>query len=391
MSTKLVFTIKAGCAVVIVQPGWFDLRAIPPPTKSTSDKSGSTPPPPPDFFPSTGFVCSLARSLFHLFLAGALRSLPRHASLPRLPRWRSACPGPGSGGSVRRRATSKTRARHDRAPPRLLRWGGGTPGGAGGQEAEAEGGADTLDALPDGCLFEVLRRVQGARAWGASSCVSHRWLALLGGIRAFEIKRAQALAVPDLNQVFICEDEAGAEAASVHPGRSERTLEVRGRQGSRPNRDGRPPRQPGERPSATALFGGVRRRKRARVTAVHPRVFSAVEEALRTAPAAKKQRLREALTPSTRSRTGASSRSRAACRAPARGAPPPASPIAGSLFSAASAPSRSSGPRPSPCRTSTRSSSARTRTRTRPGPRQPPRARAAPRGPSRARPPRTSP
>ncbi|KAE8817333.1 Stomatin-like protein 2 [Hordeum vulgare] len=237
--------------------------------------------------------------------------------------WRSACPGPGSGGSVRRRATSKTRARHGRAPPRLLRWGGGTPGGAGGQEAEAEGGADTLDALPDGCLFEVLRRVQGARAWGASSCVSHRWLALLGGIRAFEIKRAQALAVPDLNQVFICEDEAGAEAAFVHPGRSERTLEVRGRQGSRPNRDGRPPRQPGERPSATALFSGVRRRKRARVTAVHPRVFSAVEEALRTAPAAKKQRLREALTPSTRSRTGASSRSRAACRAPARGAPPP--------------------------------------------------------------------
>ncbi|KAI4967046.1 hypothetical protein ZWY2020_031091 [Hordeum vulgare] len=58
-----------------------------------------------------------------------------------------------------------------------------------------------------------------------ASCVSHRWLALLGGIRAFEIKRAQALAVPDLNQVFVCEDEAGAEAASVRPGRSERTLE----------------------------------------------------------------------------------------------------------------------------------------------------------------------
>ncbi|KAE8772994.1 EIN3-binding F-box protein [Hordeum vulgare] len=72
---------------------------------------------------------------------------------------------------------------------------------------------------------EVLRRVQGARAWGASSCVSHRWLELLDGIRGFEIKRAQALAVPDLNQVFVCEDEAGAEAASARPGRSERTLE----------------------------------------------------------------------------------------------------------------------------------------------------------------------
>ncbi|KAI4971428.1 hypothetical protein ZWY2020_002342 [Hordeum vulgare] len=176
-------------------------------------------------------IAGLPASITHHFHrkleleTAALRSLPRHASLPRLPRWRSACPGPGGGGSVRRRATSETRARHGRAPPRLLRCGGGTPDGAGGQEAEAEGGADTLDALPDGCLFEVLRRVQGARAWGASSCVSHRWLALLGGIRAFEIKRAQALAVPDLNQVFVCEDEAGAEAASARPGRSERTLE----------------------------------------------------------------------------------------------------------------------------------------------------------------------
>uniref|UniRef100_A0A8I6Y4A0 F-box/LRR-repeat protein 15-like leucin rich repeat domain-containing protein n=1 Tax=Hordeum vulgare subsp. vulgare TaxID=112509 RepID=A0A8I6Y4A0_HORVV len=87
-------------------------------------------------------------------------------------------------------------------------------------------------------------------------------------------------------------------------------------------------------PAAAALFGGVRHRKHARVTAVHPSVFSAVEEALRAAPAAKRQR------------------SYAACRAPARGAPPPA------RFSAASAPSRSSGPRPSPCRTSTSGISA---------------------------------
>ena len=83
--------------------------------------------------------------------------------------------------------------------------------------------APTLDALPDGCLFEILRRVQGARARGASSCVSRRWLALLGGIRASEIKRVQAPAVPDLNQVFVCEDEDEAEAARL--GRSERTLE----------------------------------------------------------------------------------------------------------------------------------------------------------------------
>ncbi|KAI5017808.1 hypothetical protein ZWY2020_042696 [Hordeum vulgare] len=88
---------------------------------------------------------------------------------------------------------------------------------------------------------EVLRRVQGARAWGASSCVSHRWLELLDGIRGFEIKRAQALAVPDLNQVFVCEDEAGAEAASAPP--LERTSRARPPR-TPPNRDGRPPRQP---------------------------------------------------------------------------------------------------------------------------------------------------
>lgn len=86
--------------------------------------------------------------------------------------------------------------------------------------------APTLDALPDGCLFEILRRVQGARARGASSCVSRRWLALLGGIRASEIKRVEAPAVPDLNQVFVCDDED--EAANARPGRSERTLEGEG-------------------------------------------------------------------------------------------------------------------------------------------------------------------
>ena len=81
--------------------------------------------------------------------------------------------------------------------------------------------APSLDALPDACLFEVLRRVQGARARGASACVSRRWLALLGGIRASEIKRA----VPDLNQAFVADDEEDDEPASARPGRSERSLE----------------------------------------------------------------------------------------------------------------------------------------------------------------------
>jgi EIN3-binding F-box protein len=81
--------------------------------------------------------------------------------------------------------------------------------------ASAAGGAVTakrqkqetsLDALPDACLFEVLRRVQGARARCASACVSRRWLALLAGIRASEAVRAPAPAVPDLNQEYLGED-----------------------------------------------------------------------------------------------------------------------------------------------------------------------------------------
>ncbi|TVU08108.1 hypothetical protein EJB05_41495 [Eragrostis curvula] len=63
----------------------------------------------------------------------------------------------------------------------------------------------SLDALPDACLFEVLRRVQSARARCASACVSRRWLALLAGIRASETVLAPA--VPDLNQEYLGEDE----------------------------------------------------------------------------------------------------------------------------------------------------------------------------------------
>ncbi|CAM0910092.1 unnamed protein product [Alopecurus aequalis] len=86
--------------------------------------------------------------------------------------------------------------------------------------------APSLDALPDECLFEILRRVQGTCARGASACVSRRWLALLGGIRASEIKRAEAPAVPDLNQVFVADDED--EPAFARPGCSERSLEGEG-------------------------------------------------------------------------------------------------------------------------------------------------------------------
>ena len=37
----------------------------------------------------------------------------------------------------------------------------------------------TIDSLPDECLFEILRRVDGARGMSLSACVSKRWLHLL--------------------------------------------------------------------------------------------------------------------------------------------------------------------------------------------------------------------
>ncbi|KAG2656819.1 hypothetical protein PVAP13_1KG107300 [Panicum virgatum] len=66
----------------------------------------------------------------------------------------------------------------------------------------------SLDALPDECLFEILRRVPGGRGRGASARVSRRWLALLGSIRASEVAQAAATpALPDLNEEFVMEEE----------------------------------------------------------------------------------------------------------------------------------------------------------------------------------------
>jgi EIN3-binding F-box protein len=67
----------------------------------------------------------------------------------------------------------------------------------------------SLDALPDECLFEILRRVPGGRERGASACVSRRWLALLSSTRASELDQAAAAApsLPDLNEVFVVEEE----------------------------------------------------------------------------------------------------------------------------------------------------------------------------------------
>uniref|UniRef100_A0A0E0ABM9 F-box/LRR-repeat protein 15-like leucin rich repeat domain-containing protein n=1 Tax=Oryza glumipatula TaxID=40148 RepID=A0A0E0ABM9_9ORYZ len=99
------------------------------------------------------------------------------------------------------------------------------------QKQQQQREVPSLDALPDECLFEILRRVKGARARCASAAVSRRWLALLGGIRSSEIKREPAAAaVPDLNQVFVDEDEEEEDEFEVPLGggcSSERCLEGR--------------------------------------------------------------------------------------------------------------------------------------------------------------------
>lgn len=68
----------------------------------------------------------------------------------------------------------------------------------------------SLDALPDECLFEVLRRLPGGRERADSACVSRRWLALLASIRASELGQATAAAppsLPDLNEEFVMEED----------------------------------------------------------------------------------------------------------------------------------------------------------------------------------------
>jgi len=84
----------------------------------------------------------------------------------------------------------------------------------------------SLDALPDECLFEVLRRVRGARARCASACVSRRWLALLAGIRASEAVLAPpAPAVPDLNMEYLGGEEEEADLMDHDGDARERTFE----------------------------------------------------------------------------------------------------------------------------------------------------------------------
>ncbi|CAN6230761.1 unnamed protein product [Urochloa humidicola] len=89
----------------------------------------------------------------------------------------------------------------------------------------------SLDALPDECLFEILRRVPGGRGRGASACVSRRWFALLGSIRASELAHAAAAAakdtpaLPDLNEEFVMDEEEDKDGETPADPCVERVLE----------------------------------------------------------------------------------------------------------------------------------------------------------------------
>ncbi|KAK1615864.1 hypothetical protein QYE76_021381 [Lolium multiflorum] len=86
----------------------------------------------------------------------------------------------------------------------------------------------SLDALPDECLFEVLRRLPGARERADSACVSRRWLALLASIRASELGHSTtttAPSLPDLNEEFVMEEDDSSSPAPAADPSVERVLE----------------------------------------------------------------------------------------------------------------------------------------------------------------------
>lgn len=68
----------------------------------------------------------------------------------------------------------------------------------------------SLDALPDECLFEILRRVAGRRERSISACVSKRWLMLLGTFCSSDEPPA-----PRLNHQLDLSERADDDAVKV--------------------------------------------------------------------------------------------------------------------------------------------------------------------------------
>lgn len=85
--------------------------------------------------------------------------------------------------------------------------------------------AFSIDALPDECLFEILRRLPRSQDRSIASCVSKKWLMLLSSIRSSETvgahrnKGSEILGssrkpLPDLNQAIASESEPDTDAES---------------------------------------------------------------------------------------------------------------------------------------------------------------------------------
>lgn len=64
-----------------------------------------------------------------------------------------------------------------------------------------------IDALPDECLFEILRRIPGARERCASACVSKKWLSILTSVRSSEVAKKTKTNLPDLNEEPVIDEE----------------------------------------------------------------------------------------------------------------------------------------------------------------------------------------
>jgi len=69
-----------------------------------------------------------------------------------------------------------------------------------------------IDALPNECLFEILRRLPGAQERCASACVSKKWLSVLSSIRSSEIPKETKTSLPDLNEEPVIDVEEEVES-----------------------------------------------------------------------------------------------------------------------------------------------------------------------------------
>lgn len=68
----------------------------------------------------------------------------------------------------------------------------------------------SIDSLPDECLFEILRRVQGGKERISSACVSKRWLMLMSSIRRTEMpvkSENEFVSSGDVDMVYCDEDQ----------------------------------------------------------------------------------------------------------------------------------------------------------------------------------------